>query len=332
MKYCRIVVVLCLLVMVISCNRSKLKVNLSEVDVDQSFYRIEKKMFDDNSVDKWGKLSEEHDDFMKIFSYKMLKIDGPNDTVMLNKFVGDKISKEVITIVDSVFHNFSPIEKEISEAFRHYKYHFPEREVPDVYTCISGFNQSIVLSNELVGISLEKYIGNVGESYYTGLRIPRYKQRNMNPQKIPSDVMLGWAYSEFAYNDSVDNLLNQMIYHGKIMYFVDAMMPTASDTIKIGYTQRQLDFCRASEPGFWTFFVEQKLLYSTDSSVKRAYINHSPFTSSFTQKSPGRTGVWIGWQIVRSYMNKNPEVSLRQLMRNDDYQMILNDSNYSPHY
>jgi len=60
------------------------------------------------------------------------------------------------------------------------------------------------------------------------------------------------------------------------------------------------------------------------------YINASPTTSGFPLDSPGRTGVWIGWQIVRKYMKNFPETTLSELMQNSDYQQILNDSKYFP--
>jgi hypothetical protein len=62
------------------------------------------------------------------------------------------------------------------------------------------------------------------------------------------------------------------------------------------------------------------------------FIGPAPFTSVYTNASPGRTGSWLGWQIVKKYMKKNSGVSLQMLMSDNDYQKILNDSGYSPEY
>jgi len=76
--------------------------------------------------------------------------------------------------------------------------------------------------------------------------------------------------------------------------------------------------------------VEHKLLFDNDRMNIRRFTGPGPFTSSFTSESPGKTGVWLGWQIVRKYMNKNPETSLPALMKEKDYQKILNYSGYDP--
>jgi len=60
------------------------------------------------------------------------------------------------------------------------------------------------------------------------------------------------------------------------------------------------------------------------------YINPAPFTSYFPEESPGRTGIWLGWQIIRSYMDKNQDITLPQLMDNFDVQGILEKSGYRP--
>lgn len=317
--------------------KNHLNIDISQIKTTQNFFRMEKDLFinTDSLLDKSAWLEDKYGEFFKIFTHKMINIGGPKtdgfDT-LLKQFRTDTMLIGVSEKVNTVFNNFTPIQNKIENAFKRYKYYFPKKNIPEIYTCISGFNQNIVISTNILGISLDKYLGETGRRYYSGLMTAMYKQKNMIPEKLPSDVMLGWAFTEFAYNDSVDNLLSQMIYHGKIMYFVDAMLPQTPDTLKIGYTKNQLDFCKNSEPGFWTFFVEQKLLYRTEEIVKRRYIKDAPYTSDFTANSPGKTGVWIGWQIIRQYMKNNPEVTVDELMANNNYQEILNQSNYSPSY
>jgi uncharacterized protein YjaZ len=76
--------------------------------------------------------------------------------------------------------------------------------------------------------------------------------------------------------------------------------------------------------------VENKRLYVTGRMDIKRLIDDGPYTNGFPVESPGRAGVWIGWQIVRKYMDKNPEVSLDKLMQMSDSQKILNDSKYYP--
>jgi hypothetical protein len=62
------------------------------------------------------------------------------------------------------------------------------------------------------------------------------------------------------------------------------------------------------------------------------YLAEAPFTPGVGENSSSapKLGIWTGWQIVRKYMEKNPEISLQQLMLEKDSQKILTDSNYKP--
>ncbi len=58
----------------------------------------------------------------------------------------------------------------------------------------------------------------------------------MHKEKIPSDVAYAWGASEFELSPNATTLLDNMIHQGKLMYFVDAMLPDEKDSLKIGYT------------------------------------------------------------------------------------------------
>jgi hypothetical protein len=180
-----------------------------------------------------------------------------------------------------------------------------------------------------MSISLDKYLG-VGYKYYQMLRTPAYIERNMHPAKIPSDVMLAYAMTEFEYKPLTDHLLSQMLYYGKIHLFLDAMMPEEPDSLKWGYTQKQLDWCIKNEQKMWLVLVDEKALFSSSYKEINRYINPGPFTPAFPKYSPGGVGQWIGYRIVESYLKKNPQVTLQTLMDENDYQKILNLSKYKP--
>jgi len=64
----------------------------------------------------------------------------------------------------------------------------------------------------------------------------------------------------------------------------------------------------------------------------QTYLNEAPFTPGLGEKneSAPRLGIWTGWQIVRQYMENHADITLQQLMANNDAQTILNDSKYRP--
>ncbi len=323
---------LILIVVTTACSRNPLKVDVSNVVV-----KTEIKSFSDDLLKQpidssvVAQLDSKYGDFFHLFTQRMIWIGAPGDTGFmegLQRFASDTLIVHLKELTNKRIDQ-RKLENDLTEAFRHYKYYFPKDTVPQIVSCISGFNQSIITSDNLIGISLDKFMGS-SCSYYAQLGLPEYKRKRMNPENIVPETMKAWAQTEFPKNEESGNLLSQMIYEGKIMYFVDAMIPDMPDSLKIGFSSKQLDFCNASEAGMWTYLAEQKLLYSNHRMDIKRYTSDSPYTSSFTAESPGRTGVWLGWQIVRAYMKKNPQVSLSQLMENSNHQEILNQSGYYP--
>lgn len=319
-----------------SCKPNPLKVNISDVKSDIEVVRFEKELFAINSTDTVNHLIElanKYPDFFDLYTYKVIQTGGMGDSLFIEgmkKFLTDTMIQSVGKLVDEVFSDFDKTEKQLNEAFKYFQYHFPVKEVPTVYTCISGFNQSVFTAENIIGISLDKYLGRDCEYYSKLSSTPQYKVMNMHKEKIASDVAYAWGVTEFEHTNKATSLLDNMIHHGKLMYFVDALLPGMHDSLKIGYTNQQLKWCRMNEAQMWSQLIEHKMLYSNKRMDIIRYINNSPTTSGFPLESPGRTGVWIGWQIVREYMKKNPEKTLSDLMLNSNYQQILNDSKYFP--
>jgi uncharacterized protein YjaZ len=80
----------------------------------------------------------------------------------------------------------------------------------------------------------------------------------------------------------------------------------------------------------WVYLIENDLLFSSDNFVIRKLTGEAPFTSYFTNESPGRAAIWIGYKIVESYMTKNRDISLDEMMKNTDVQAILDKAKYNP--
>ncbi len=331
-----LLLILFLFTILISCKRNPLKVDISGIEAKPEFVRFEEELFSlpqKDTLNNFLELHRKYPDFFDLFSYKIIQVGGIDDENFqqyMNSFLTDTMILNVKLMVDKEFTDFNKIENQITKAFKHYKYHFPDKNIPAVYTCISGFNQSVVTATDIVGISLDKYLGRDCRYYQQLSTTPQYKTVNMHKKKIVSDVAYAWGMTEFDQTNKATNLLGNMIHQGKLMYFVDALLPEMSDTLKIGYTEEQLNWCKKNEAQMWLRLVETQMLYSNKRMDIIRYINDGPYTNGFPVESPARTGIWIGWQIVRKYMNKHPDITLPQLMQNTDYQKILNESGYFP--
>lgn len=321
---------------IFGCKPNPLKVDISEIENDIEFVRFDKVIFQPNTKDTLEYLlnvRNDYPEFFDLFTYKIIQIGGVDDDQFLDLmegFINDTLILEIKRTVNEEFSDLLKTEKEINKAFKYFQYHFPEKEIPTVYFYFSGFNQSVVTAENIVGISLDKYLGRDCEYYQRLNSTPQYKVLNMHKAKISSDVAYAWAITEFGQNDDATTVLDNMVYQGKMMYLVDAMLPEVHDSLKIGYTADQLKWCKNNEAQMWAQLIEHKKLFSNNRMDVVRYINNSPTTSGFPLESPGRTGVWIGWQIVRKYMKKHPEITLSELMNNNDYQQLLNDSQYLP--
>ena len=324
-----------LLLILICCQKNPLKVDVSGINLNLSMKRLDHDLFKvtpDNLTTKIPELKQKYGSFFDAYNQNVLALGDPTDPMYsgyLYTCLSDSVRLSSRQKIDSVFNNLTSIQKPLEEGFRHYRYYFPDKKIPEVITIISGFNQSVVMTTDAIGISLDNYLG-ADCPFYRNLALPAYKRENMCAAKIPTDVLYAWGVSEFLYNEANDNMLSQMVYQGKMIYFLDAMFPDEPDHLKIGYQPEKLEWCKKNESAMWTYLVEHKLLFSSERMNIVRLINPAPFTSIFSPDSPGRAGIWIGWQIVRSYMKKNPGTTLPELMANNDYQRILNESGYSP--
>jgi hypothetical protein len=318
-----------------SCGRNPLNVDISGIREEVTIIRYEKLLKSLGNEPSHSRLLQLRDSFplfTDLFTDQIIRIGFAVDEGAekgIGAFLNDTMIVSAYRMVENRFNDFGKIENELTDGFRRYRYHFPGRPLPRIYTCISGFNESVFVAEGIIGISLDKYLG-ADLPHYSLLGFPKYKQRKMVPEMIPTDAMYVWAMGEFEIDSRATTLLDHIIHEGKLLYFTEAMLPATHDTLITGFTAKQVEWCRSNERQMWTFLIEKELLYSTKQMDIVRYINDGPRTNSFPPESPGRTGAWLGWQIIRQYMKRNPEVTLSGLMINNNYQDILNASAYLP--
>jgi gliding motility-associated lipoprotein GldB len=311
------------------------KQDVSEIKVKVEIKRLDQDLFEidlDSIHEEIPRLTNKYGSFFEIYNRNVLNIGGSNSRAYpdnLQGFLTDFVINQVHEKTMEEFPQLETIEKKLTFGFKHYKYYFPDKPVPHIYTFIGGFNQSIVVDDSLLAIGLDKYLGRDCE-FYDKLGWSEYLQKNMYQKKIPTDAMKAWGQTEWVYQDSIDNLLSNMLYRGKILYFVKSMFPEEPDTLITGFTAKELEWCQMNEKQIWNYLVEHKLLFETDYMTINKFVNPAPFTTGFPRHSPGRAINWLGWQIVEEYMKRNKNITLPQLMKENDYQEVLSESKYHP--
>lgn len=319
-----------LLLFIVSCRGDRKDVDVSQVNVNIEAKRFEKDLAEQNQNIAF--LSTSYGSFFNLYTYQLLKLGTPDTSLLktrLADFVHDPDITSIYNDTRKLYADPGSINQQLTGAFRHYRYYFPEKLIPQVVTYISGFAYAVVCADSVLGIGLDMYLGS-DSKYYPSLQMPEYKIRKMNRENIVVDAMRGWAQSEWEQDPAQTDLVSQMVYAGKIQYFIDRMLPEIADSLKFGYTQKQLEWTVASEKSIWAFLVDNKLLFSTEASQIGKYVNEGPTTNGFPKESPGNIGAWVGYNIVKAYMEKHSGVSLPQLMEEKDSRKIFRDSNYKP--
>lgn len=319
------------------CRRDPYRVNVSSHRAEISVERLEQDLFTlapDSISAAVPELIAKYGSFLSYFSYVINtgEVSDPTFGDYLTRFCTDRLNNEVYREVMKQFSDAGDIQKGLEEAFSHWRYYFPGKHVPRIYTCITGFNYSIIPGDSVIGIGLDSYLGAESE-FYRRLQVQKYIAARMTRENIVPDAVHGWGQYHWELTSAgyeKDNVLTEIIHAGKLKYFEKCMLPGISDELLFGFTGSQMTFCRNNEEQMWTYLVENDLLFSTDQFTIRKLTGEAPFTSYFTNESPGRAAVWTGFRIVERYMKHNRNISLEALMSEKDVNRILEGARYNP--
>ncbi len=317
------------------CTGDSLDVDISGIDADVHVERFDISLFGvppDSTESAIGSIYSDYGDFFDVFNVHVINIGSASAkrySSFLSMFINDPVNREVFEYTGEIFSDMDKINAQLSDGFRHYLYHYPDSTLPRVVGYVSRFNQGLFTVGPFVGVGLDQYLG-AECPYYKQMGTSLYLAKNKVPERIPVDVMMAWATRIYPYNDSVDNVLNRMVHKGMLAWFVNAMYPRMEEQFKMGFTDDQLKWCRNNEKQMWTSLVEEKLLFSADQMTIRKLTEDAPYTQFYTVESPGRAAVWQGLQIVRAFADRNPQLSVRQVMSQRNYQDLLRLSKYNP--
>jgi len=244
--------------------------------------------------------------------------------------INDTLQKQLNRAVLETFPEENDLEADLYSLLQHVDYYFEGFQAPThIYTTTSDvdYRTRVIIADSLLLIELDTYLGAEHE-FYTG--IPLFIAQNLNPSQILPDVATAYS-KQFIAVPKQRTLIEQMVYFGKQLYLMDLWLPDVPDNQKMGYTEQQWQWAQDNETDMWRYFVEKELLYSTDPKLGGRFINPAPFSKfnlEIDNESPGRVGRFIGWQIVRSYLEQN-NIPLEQLMALDG-ETIFKESKYKP--
>ncbi len=251
-----------------------------------------------------------------------------SDSIWVEKLI-DTLQDQLESEVVKKFPNDEKLDAVLVPLFQHIKYYFPKFRTPVVVTTTSDvdYRNKVILADSMLVIGLDNYLGNE-HRFYEG--IDKYISKEMKPSQIGPDVADTYA-RQYIKPPSKATFLGQIIYYGKELYLKDLWLPNISDAEKIGYTEEEFQWAEENEEYMWRYFVEKELLYSTEPKLGARFISPAPFSKFYLDidnESPGMLGRYLGWKIVRAYMENN-DTDVQQLMITDADELFTN-SKYKP--
>ena len=235
----------------------------------------------------------------------------------------------LLKMTDSVFGNFKQEQMQLTELFQYLHYYFPNFDTPKTYTLITNldYEHAVIYKDTLLFLSLDMYLGANSEVYQS---FPRYVSANYTKKRLVIDVATQITDHILSLKRG-NTFLEKILYHGKKMQVLKTLLPNYSEQELMGYTKRKYDWIVSNETLIWAYFVENELLYSTDHKLDRRFNEQAPFSKFYLnidKKSPDKVGVWIGWQIVKSYLKYSPS-SVSELLQ-IEAQQLFQSSKYKP--
>lgn len=257
--------------------------------------------------------------------------------VRLNVFLKDPFFQNLQDTIGLIYGDMSDIKDEFTQAYKYFRYYFPESDIANVYTMNTGFNyQRFLFSDDdetnALGVSLDLFLGD------------DYPYKRIDPQNPSFSTYLTRSFNkdhlvkksiEILVDEQIGQangvrMIDHMIHNGKRLYILDRLLPEKHDSIIMEYTSNQMQWVKENELSMWAFFFDQELFYETNMMSINKYLSPSPNSPGMPAEAPGRTANYIGWQIVKKYMQKNPEATIQDLIAYKDAQKIMEESKYKP--
>jgi hypothetical protein len=325
----------------ISCSIGEKKVEAISSDHSINIYRYNEVLDRwSNNLDDFNLLDVEKDSpaFTDVYIHQILAL--PRDSVIikqeLTRMLQDTGFQKLMEDVNTEFRDLTKVENEIGELLHNYTKAYEVSETPKVYSFISGFVYQCFVFDDIeqegIGIGLDMFLGadfpyahiNPSNPAFSGYLTQFYAEDYI--VKKVAEVLV----EDKLPSPQRSDFLSMMIWGGKKLYLIDELIPFKSDDVVMEYTPEQYKWCQENEAEMWDFFFDKELFYETDIRKFNKLIGPSPTTPGMPSESPGRTANYMGWQIVKKYMADNPEITIEDLITEQNAQKILDAARYKP--
>jgi hypothetical protein len=328
-----------LLFLAFSCKNRNQAPDVSDITVntrierfDQSFFALDSTHIREGLLE----LGRQYPYFLNDFTVNILGA-GPLSDTSVNSFIACRqFLTSYLPVKDSItakFKNMRGIENDLKKGFQYIKYYFPSYQLPPkVVSYIGPFDApGVALTRYTLAIGLQLYAGRNFSFYHSAQGqelFPLYISARFEPEYVVPNCMKALEEDIFPDPSQGKPLVEQMIEKGKYWWLLDKLLPESADSLKTGFTGKQLEWCKNNEGQIWNFFLQNDL-YTIDPELIKNYIGDAPYTQGMPGSSPGNIGQWVGWQIVRKYAALHPDLGPDAIMKTTD-RSIFDEVKYKP--
>ncbi len=311
-----------------SCKRNGNKTGSNPVPI----YRFEQLMFGSATDELPLRLQQEvphyHNTLLNVYP------DDPRYVAQVQEMAQDPILREIYDTICHDYSDLSWLQAELTVALRHAQALDSNIACQKIVTFISGlldYTNRVAANESSLLIALDQYVVQDFKKYgYFDL--PQYLVNLCTPHHIVPDAMAAIARNHIVLGNENDNqepmLLDYMIAEGKVLYFLDQVLPGTADTLKIRYSLAQWQWAEENAGQVWAYWIQNELLFERDNNKIFNFTDDAPKTNAFGESAPRMTD-YIGWQIVKQYMNKTHN-DLHTLFNTANARTILKESGWKP--
>lgn len=323
MNYKSIFIILFAGVLAMSCRNNPLNVDASKVKLNLSFINVDSILFNSNDEDLIASNNRFKKEINEVYSYNIgycMQVGELTDTAFVNSINKFRVDTFIVRLENEIakkFENKVDMNKTIIDGFKHLKYHFPKKNYPSHIVYMNSlFSSSIFCTEQEVGVGLDRYLGYDSEivKNLNSMHFHEWIKHGMDKSFLERDVITGWIETNIV--DEVDgNLAEKIVRWGKIIYFTEAAFPEMDKHIILRYTEEQLKWAFDNEFEFWDYIVGENMLFQLNERNEANMLGPGPKTPGLPKEgAPDRLGQFLGWQMVKSYMEQN-DVTLAELAK-----------------
>jgi hypothetical protein len=294
---------------------------------DQDFFSC-----DWNNPESIANLKSKYGSFFCLYVERILNA-GPCDSMSTTKMIQGFVSHPDFQDLKSEIEKNYPQERldslheKILESSLRLQTLIPNMKLPQLIWMNSGFNIGAYSTDDYLAVGLDFYLGQ-NNRITKSVPFPQYQKDDMTrPQLVPNAIK-NLAYYYLLKSDTIqheNDMLSEMIFHGKAHYLTWLAFEEIHDSTLMAWTTEQYTWTQGHQLNVWKEIARQEVLFSKNRVEVQRWFEYAPFTNAenVPQESAPQLGVFMGFQMVKSYMEKHPEITVDRLLKEDNTQKIL---------